>query len=180
MSTLKYVYKITVSLILILLTGCISVPDGISVIDNFELNRYMGKWYEIARLENHLEKGLSHVSAEYSINEDGSVKVLNSGYDAETVHQEQIEGKAYFVNSPQQGQLKVSFFGPFYASYNIIELDKQHYNYAMITGPDLEYLWILSRTPQLDKAVQDKLLEKAKHFGFATDQLIYVNQLLPK
>ncbi len=165
-------------ILLLLLTGCLGVPEGIKVVDGFELSRYLGKWYEIARLDHSFERGLERISAEYSMNPDGSVKVINSGFNTESGELDQAEGKAYFIDSPQKGSLKVSFFGPFYGSYNIIELDKKHYTYVMLTGPNRDYFWILSRTPTLPQATLDRLLEKAKQLGFATDQLIFPKQNL--
>jgi apolipoprotein D and lipocalin family protein len=176
MQALKLKSTITLYMVTVMLIGCLGVPEGIRVIDNFELNRYLGKWYEIARLDHPFERGMTQISAEYSLNEDGSVKVLNSGFKVETGVRDQAEGKAYFIDSPKQGSLKVSFFGPFYGSYNIIELDQQNYTYAMITGPDRDYLWILSRTPHMDQAILDQLVAQAKKLGFATEKLIYVNQ----
>lgn len=164
--------------LLLFLSACADIPAGIQAVDGFQLQRYLGKWYEIARLDHSFEKGLSAVTAEYSLREDGGVTVLNSGYDSEKQQRVSAEGKAYFVGSSSQGRLKVSFFGPFYAGYNIIALDKKHYRYAMIAGPSLDYLWILSRTPKLEKAVLEKLLQQAEQMGFATEQLIYVSQPL--
>lgn len=164
--------------LLLFLSACADIPAGIQAVDGFQLQRYLGKWYEIARLDHSFEKGLSAVTAEYSLREDGGVTVLNSGYDGEKQQRVSAEGKAYFVGSSSQGRLKVSFFGPFYAGYNIIALDKKHYRYAMIAGPSLDYLWILSRTPKLEKAVLEKLLQQAEQMGFATEQLIYVSQPL--
>lgn len=164
--------------LLLFLSACADIPAGIQAVDGFQLQRYLGKWYEIARLDHSFEQGLSAVTAEYSLREDGGVTVLNSGYDSEKQQRVSAEGKAYFVGSSSQGRLKVSFFGPFYAGYNIIALDKKHYRYAMVAGPSLDYLWILSRTPKLEKAVLEKLLQQAEQMGFATEQLIYVSQPL--
>lgn len=170
--------KLSSILLLLLLSGCLGIPEGLVVIDDFELSRYLGKWYEIARLDHSFERGLERISAEYSMNPDGSVKVINSGFNIESGELDQAEGRAYFIDNPHKGSLKVSFFGPFYGSYNIIDLDKEHYSYVMITGPNRDYFWILSRTPTLPKTLLDKLIEKAKHLGFATDQLIFANQQL--
>ena len=159
-----------------LLSGCTGTPDGLTVIDGFEVNRYMGTWYEIARLDHQFERGLNNISATYSLTEDDGVKVLNKGWNQADGKWEQAEGKAYFVEQSDKGHLKVSFFGPFYGGYNIIDLDKKDYAYSMITGPDKSYFWILSRTKQLPKATLDALIEKAKKMGFATDQFIFVNQ----
>ena len=158
------------------IAGCsTSPPAGINPVSPFEINRYLGKWYEIARLDHSFERGLEQVTAEYSLREDGSIRVINRGYNTSKQQWEEAEGRAKFVGSKDVGQLKVSFFGPFYGGYNIVELDP-NYQYVMIVGNDRDYLWILSRTPQLEAAVQQRLVEKAKSLGFATDKLIYVKQ----
>jgi len=106
-----------------LLAGCVGVPDGVKPVEKFQLERYLGKWYEIARLDHSFERGLSQVSAEYSLNAEGSVKVINRGFSDKDKKWKEAVGKAYFVKRPDQGFLKVSFFGPFYGSYIILELD---------------------------------------------------------
>jgi len=163
-------------LIAALLSACTGIPDGVTAINGFDINRYTGTWYEIARLDHRFERGLNNISATYTLKGDGSVKVLNKGWNQADGEWEQAEGKAYFVEQPDQGRLKVSFFGPFYAGYNIIALDKKDYAYSMVTGPDKSYLWILSRTRKMPKATLEALIEKAKQLGFATDKLIFVNQ----
>jgi len=163
-------------LLVSLLPGCTGIPDGVTAIDGFEINRYMGSWYEIARLDHRFERGLNKISATYTLRDDGGVNVINKGWNQADGKWEQAEGKAYFVEQPDKGRLKVSFFGPFYGGYNIIELDKKDYAYSMVTGPDKSYFWILSRTRQLPKATLDGLIEKAKKLGFATDKLIFVTQ----
>ncbi len=161
-------------LALSVLTGCTGIPEGLKAVDGFEVNRYLGTWYEIARLDHRFERGLEKISATYTLREDGGVDVLNKGWDVKAGEWSQAQGKAYFVEQPDKGMLKVSFFGPFYGGYNIIELDKQNYAYSMVTGPDRSYFWILSRTPQLPEAKLQALLKRAKALGFATDQLIFV------
>lgn len=163
------------SLSLVLLSACVSIPEGVKPIDNFELARYLGKWYEIARLDHSFERGLEQVSADYSLNTDGSVQVLNRGFNTTKQQWQEAEGRAQFVEAPQIGRLKVSFFGPFYGGYNIIELDKD-YQYALVVGNDRSYLWILSRTPHLDPTAQQHLIQRAQALGFATDKLILVKQ----
>jgi len=160
-------------LLLLTLAGCTGIPDGVVAVEDFELSQYLGTWYEIARLDHRFERGLSDIRADYSLNSDGSVKVLNSGYSAEAGERESAEGQAEFVETPTVGRLQVSFFGPFYGAYNIIALDKPGYRYAMIAGPDRDYLWILARDPQLPAATLKALLDQARTLGFATDQLIY-------
>lgn len=159
----------------ILLSACVTRPDNIVPVEHFDTAKYLGKWYEIARLEHSFEKGLSKVSAEYSLRDDGGLKVLNRGFNAaDNVWKESI-GKAYFVQQADQGFLKVSFFGPFYGSYIVFDLDP-NYQYSMVSGPDKSYFWLLSRTPRLDPALQQRLLDKAKFLGFDTSKLIMVNQ----
>ncbi len=158
------------------LTGCLGMPKSVKPVSDFELNKYLGTWYEIARLDHSFERGLSQVSAQYSLKEDGGVKVLNRGFsDADNKWQE-AEGKAYFVNNATEGYLKVSFFGPFYGSYVIFELDKDNYQYAFVSGPNLDYLWLLARTPTVSPEVMEKFIAMAKMRGFDTSKLIYVDQ----
>ena len=156
-----------------LLAGCTGIPEGIEPVDNFELEPYLGTWYEIARLDHSFERGLSNVSAQYSLREDGGVSVLNRGYRTEKGAWDEAAGKAYFVGDPSVGRLKVSFFGPFYGGYNVFELG-ENYEYSMIAGPDRSYLWILAREPQLPQAMLDELLAKAEAAGYDTSELIYV------
>lgn len=156
------------------LSGCLGAPDSVQVVQDFELERYLGRWYEIARLDHSFERGLSHVTAEYSLREDGGVTVVNRGFDAGKQRWNTAEGKAYFVGPPDVGQLKVSFFGPFYGAYNIIALDHLDYQWALVCGPDLEYLWLLSRSPQIPAALRETLLARAAAFGFDVDALIFV------
>lgn len=162
-------------LIAVIHFGCSGVPDGLQVVTGFEPDRYLGTWYEVARLDHRFERGMSNVTAEYSMLDDGGVRVVNRGYVAEKGEWNEATGKAYFVGSPDIGQLKVSFFGPFYGGYNIIELDKDSYQYALVAGPDRDYLWILARSPNLDPDVCLSLVNKAKKLGFPTDSLIYVD-----
>ncbi len=172
---MKKLFILLVSMIP-LLFGCTDIPEGIKAVDGFEVNRYLGTWYEIARLDHRFERGLNKISATYSLRPDGGVKVINKGWNEAKGKWEEAEGKAYFIDQPDQGRLKVSFFGPFYGGYNIFDLDKKEYAYAMISGPDKSYFWILSRTKQLPKATLESLIQEAKLAGFETDKLIFVNQ----
>lgn len=174
--------KIALSLCLACLASCMGVPEQVQVVDHVDANQYLGTWYEIARLDHSFERGLEQVTANYSKNTDGSIKVINRGFNPQKNEWKEAEGKAYFIEAPHAdgtylGKLKVSFFGPFYGAYNIMELDKPYYNYVMICGPDTEYLWILSRSPQLTYPIKQALMAKAKALGFNTDQLIHVNQV---
>ena len=157
-------------------SGCITgIPEGLAPVENFEIERYTGKWYEIYRLDHSFERDLTHVTATYTLQDDGSVKVENAGRKPGGVT-DIIEGRAEFQGDPTVGSLKVSFFGPFYGGYHIIALDQENYQYAMIAGPTYDFLWILSRTPQLDPAVAEMLLQQAEESGFAVDDLIFVEQ----
>ncbi|WP_370240213.1 lipocalin family protein [Marisediminitalea sp.] len=167
--------RVAILLFLLGLAGCTSVPEGVTPVTGFESERYLGTWYEIARFDHSFEEGLSRVTATYSKREDGGIRVLNKGYDAATGEWDEAEGKAYFVSDETTGHLKVSFFGPFYASYVIAELDKDNYQYSLVTGPDRSYLWILARQPTLSQDVLDELLSKAKSLGYATDEFIWVD-----
>ena len=158
------------------LVGCLGIPDGVEPVQEFEIDRYLGTWYEIARLDHSFERGLSNVTAEYSMRENGGVRVINRGFKVDSNQWKEAEGKAFFVDDKSLGKLKVSFFGPFYGAYNVIALDKQDYQWSLVVGPDTDYLWILSRTPVLDKTVLDQLLGEAKSKGFNTDELIFVSQ----
>ena len=155
--------------------GCTGIPENVSAVTGFDLNRYLGSWYEIARLDHSFERGLEQVTAEYSLREDGGINVVNQGFDSARKRWKRAEGRAYFIGSSDVGRLKVSFFGPFYGGYNIVELDKQHYNYSMICGPNKSYLWILARQPVVEQSIMDELLAKAAALGFDTDQLIFVD-----
>lgn len=160
----------------LMLSGCLGMPKSVNPVAEFELSRYLGKWYEIARLDHSFERGLEQVSAEYSLREDGGVLVKNRGYSTKKERWEEAIGKAYFVEESNQGYLKVSFFGPFYGSYVVFELDKENYQYAFVSGPDTSYLWFLSRTPSVDEALLARFIAKAQSMGFNTEDLIFVNQ----
>jgi apolipoprotein D and lipocalin family protein len=156
-----------------MLGGCLGMPAGVIPVKDFDVDRYMGKWYEIARLDHSFERGLEQVTAQYSKREDGGVTVINRGYSSSDSQWSEAEGKAFFVNEPVEAYLKVSFFGPFYGSYVVFELDKEAYQYAFISGPDASHLWFLSRTPQVDEAMMGRFVERAAALGFDTAQLIF-------
>lgn len=160
----------------VLLTSCLSVPEGIAPVNNFELDRYLGRWYEIARLNHSFEQDLDAVTAEYSVREDGGIRVINSGLNISSGEIQQAEGRAYFVDDPTVGHLKVSFFGPFFGSYVIFELDQEDYQYAFIAGNTTDYLWLLSRSPRVSQKLLEKFKERATELGFDLQELILVTQ----
>ena len=156
------------------LLGCVGTPDGVRPVQGFELDRYLGTWYEIARLDHSFERGLSNVTANYSLREDGGVRVINRGFDTAKGEWDEAEGRAYFVEEDDKGFLKVSFFGPFYGSYIVFELDQENYQYAFISGPNTSYLWLLAREPQIDAALLERFRSRATELGFDLSELIVV------
>ncbi|MEL4271355.1 lipocalin family protein [Shewanella xiamenensis] len=168
--------KLLLMISALVLTGCLGMPNYVEPVKDFKLDRYLGKWYEIARLDHSFERGLTQVSAEYSLKPDGGVKVINRGYSAAKQEWKEAEGKAYFVNGENEAYLKVSFFGPFYGSYVVFGIDQQNYQYAFISGPDTDYLWLLARTPTVSPEVIKQFVDMASARGFDTDSLIYVEQ----
>ncbi|PID27011.1 MAG: lipocalin [Candidatus Cloacimonadota bacterium] len=167
---------ITIIAITFLYFSCsfVSIPDGLKPVDNFEIKKYLGKWYEIARIDNRFEKNLIKKTAIYSLNDDGTIKVLNRGYNIVDKEWKEYERKAKFVQKRSLGRLKVSFFGPFYRGYNIIDIDKKGYEWSIASGPNRDYLWILSRKPRINDNLLMELLLKVEDFGYKTEDLIFV------
>lgn len=165
-----------IALLLLLFTGCAGAPEGIVAVDHFDLNRYLGTWYEIARIENRFERGSEQVSASYTLREDGKVKVLNRGYYPEKQQWKSAEGKAKFTGDPTVGAFAVSFFGPFYGGYNIFDLEREHYSWALVAGNSRDYLWILARKPQMDRALYSRLMAEAHAKGFDTLRVMKTRQ----
>lgn len=179
----KSLKLLTLSAVIVMLSGCsmltgltTGLPTGIKPINHFKLNQYLGTWYEIVRLDNSFERGLSKVTATYSLRDDGGVSVLNKGYNAKQKSWSEASGKAYFVHEDKNiGHLKVSFFGPFYASYVVVDTDTEHQQYAIVSGYNRDYLWLLSRTPSVSDEIMDKFMTLAKDKGFNMDELITVS-----
>ncbi len=162
-------------LLALTLAACATAPpDGVRPVTAFDLNRYLGQWHEIARLDHSFERGMRDVSATYSLQEDGSVKVVNRGYDTQRQAWKEAVGRAVFLGDSSTASLKVSFFGPFYGGYHVIALDQQHYRWSLVAGPDRDYLWILARDKTLPADVRERLLGEARALGFATEKLIWV------
>ncbi len=159
-----------------MLAGCLGMPDTVVPVQNFKLDRYLGKWYEIARLDHSFERGLEQVTAEYSLRDDGGVAVRNRGFSPEKNQWSEALGKAFFVRDADEAYLKVSFFGPFYGSYVVFELDQDDYQYAFVSGPDTSYLWLLARSPTVDADLLSRFVEQARALGFDTEKLVYVKQ----
>jgi apolipoprotein D and lipocalin family protein len=157
------------------ISGCVGIPDNVTAVNGFEVKRYLGTWYEIARLDHSFERGLSNVTATYTLRDDGGMDVLNKGFDRKAGKWKQAKGRGYLVSASDVGRLKVSFFGPFYGGYNIIALDKEDYSYALVCGLNRSYLWILARDKKLEKETLQDLVGLAKNLGFQTDELIFVD-----
>lgn len=153
--------------------SCVSIPKGATAVKPFDKSKYLGKWYEIARFDYRFEKNLNSVTATYSLRDDGLIKVDNRGYDFKKNKWKQSTGKAKFVSNPDEAKLKVSFFGPFYAGYNVIAIDKD-YQYALVAGRSLDYLWILSREKTIPDGIKDQYVKKAKDLGYKVEELIWV------
>ena len=150
-----------------------TIPKNAKAVTNFDKSKYLGKWYEIARLDFKYEKGLNNVTAEYSLNNNGTIKVDNKGYDVKKEKWEQSIGKAKFVKTDDVGMLKVSFFGPFYAGYNVVAVE-DNYKYALVVGENLKYMWILSRETTIPESIKADFLIKARESGFESSDLVWV------
>tara|TARA_B100000767_G_scaffold271915_2_gene298537 strand:+ start:1613 stop:2152 length:540 start_codon:yes stop_codon:yes gene_type:complete len=162
--------------IITLLSACTGVPVDIKPVDGFELQRYLGTWYEIARLDHSFERGLSQVTANYQLSDNATIEVINRGYDATNDRWNDAQGNAKLVSQSSQGHLKVSFFGPFYGSYVIFELDHDSYKYAFVTSYNKEFLWFLARTPVVDPALTEHFMQLVRRYGFDQQALIWVDQ----
>lgn len=158
---------------LLIINSCsVDIPKGATAVQNFKAEKYLGKWYEIARFDYRFEKNLNNVTANYSKNADGSIKVVNRGYDYVKKEWKQSEGEARFVNQPTEARLKVSFFKPIWSGYNVIDL--VDYKYALVAGNSLKYLWILSREKTVPEDITARFLKKAEDLGYETENLIWV------
>lgn len=152
-----------------------SPPAGLAAVEPFELTRYLGKWYEIARLDHSFERGMSDVSATYALRPDGSVEVINRGYDVARQDWRQATGRALFTGPSERASLKVSFFGPFYGGYHVVALDPD-YRWALVVGPDRDYFWVLARERVLAPELRARLLARSRALGIDVDRLIWVAQ----
>lgn len=175
MKTSKIIWAAaSAALVSLYFTSCsVTIPEGVEAVKPFDQQRYLGKWYEIARLDFKHEKNLNQVTAEYSLNKDGSIKVRNRGYNYVKNKWAESIGKAKFVNADKNdGRLKVSFFGPFYAGYNVVAIDPD-YKYALVFGNNLDYMWILSRSVSIPENIKTDYLDKAKRTGYKIEDLVW-------
>lgn len=157
------------------LLSCKTTQD-LPTVEEVDINKYLGVWYEIARLPNSFEKGLECVTATYSLKSNGKIEVLNKGHHIEKERvSKTAKGTAWVPDNSYPGRLKVTFFWPFSGSYYIMSLD-ENYQYALVGDPSRKYLWVLSRTKVLDDAIYSKLMDHAKSNGFDVDQVIKIDQ----
>lgn len=158
-----------------LMFGKLGIPEGMNAVTPFDIKRFEGTWYEIARLDHGFEKNMTHVSYTYTLTEGDDFKVENKAFDTKQGQWHSSAGKGGLVESPNIGRLKISYFGPFYGSFNIIAMDP-NYGWAMVTGPNARYFWILSRNKTLDNKIMQDLVRKAVSMGFKLEKLIQVDQ----
>ena len=171
---------LTASLFIILLVaGCTGRPEGVEPVSGFHVSRYTGVWYEIMRLDHSFERGLTNVTATYNLRDDGTVGVVNRGFDRDKCAWDDVEGTAEFQGDETVASLSVTFFWPFAGGYHVFELDRENYAFAVVSGPNRSYLWILARRPDLPLATRNDLVAKARDNGFAVDELILVDQSDP-
>ncbi|MCM2309778.1 MAG: lipocalin family protein [Steroidobacteraceae bacterium] len=156
-----------------LLAGCAQIPDGVQAVGDFDAERYLGQWYEVARLDHRFERGMDNVTATYTARDDGGIDVVNRGYVRAKGEWEEARGRARFVGPRDQGMLEVSFFGPFYGGYNVVDLDPD-YQLSLVAGPSRKYLWILARQPNPPRDAVDRVVQRASELGFDTSALIWV------
>ena len=171
--------KLKTILPLLLLGACTGIPDGVTPINGFDSARYLGTWYEIKRLDHRFERGLDNVTATYSARDDGKLDVLNRGLKRDTCEWDEAKGVARFLGARDVGSLGVTFQWPFEGGYHILALDKENYGWALVSGPDRGYLWILSRTPALPAETLQMLEDKARSLDYPVDELITVKQDAP-
>ncbi|MDG1013086.1 MAG: lipocalin family protein [Luminiphilus sp.] len=174
LSTTTFKYLSFSLLILTALSACTGMPDGVEPVTGFDKSRYLGTWHEIARLDHSFERDLVDVKAEYSLRDDGAVRVINSGTDSTTGERKVAEGHAKFVGDDGTAHLKVSFFGPFYGSYIVFELDPD-YRYAFVAGYNTNYLWLLARETNISEDTRKRFTDRARALGFAVDDLVWLH-----
>lgn len=172
-TAMKRFYLLLIIGTLINLSSCSTIPKDATAVKPFYKEKYLGKWYEIARLDFKFEKNLNNTTAEYSLREDGKIKVDNKGYNTKKEKWQQAIGKAKFVGDENVAMLKVSFFGPFYSGYNVIEID-ENYKYALVAGKNKKYLWLLSRETTIPENIKQNYLKVAQNIGYDTNALLWI------
>ena len=162
-----------------LVSGCTGIPKGVEPVHSFDVQRYKGEWFEIMRLDHSFERGLTNVTATYTLRNDGSVGVLNKGFDRKNCRWKEADGRAVFQGDRDTASLSVTFFWPFAGGYHVFALDQPDYGWALISGPSRNYLWILARQPNLSADIRNRLVDQARSLGFPVDDLILVDHDKP-
>lgn len=173
-------FKVITILLAGVLAGCVTYGKNTSQpaivpVKHFKADRYLGKWYEVGRVENRFERGMIKTTAEYSLNNDGTIKVVNGGFDPAQNKYRDVTGKAKFTRGRDEAALKVSFFGPFYGAYNVVALD-DNYQWAIVSGSSKKYFWVLSRKPNLTASLKAKAIAVAKDLGIDPQNIKWVPQ----
>lgn len=169
-----------VAFMMLLIGACTGHPDGVQPVRDFQADRYLGTWYEIARLDHSFERGLTNVTAVYDRRPDGTLSVVNSGFNPKDCAWKRAEGSARFQGDPSVASLSVTFFWPFAGGYHVFALDKADYGWAVVAGPNRDYLWILARSPTLPEPVRADLVARAAALGFDAKGLIMVDHGQPR
>lgn len=173
---MKVLYSFVLGCMAFFVSACSTTLDSdVIPVSDFKADRYLGQWFEIARIENRFEKNLNQVTANYSYRDDGGIKVVNRGFNTKKQKWKDAVGKAYFVGDETKGHLKVSFFGPIYGPYVVFELD-ENYQYSFVTNHNKKYLWLLSRQAQITPELKEKFINRINAMGFNTDKLVWVEQ----
>ncbi len=173
------VARATAAVLLLFASGCTGHPDGVEPVRSFDATRYLGKWYEVMRLDHSFERGLTNVTASYTARDDGSIGVVNRGFDRSACRWREASGRAVFQGSRDTASLSVTFVWPFAGGYHVFALDRQDYQWAVVSGPTRGYLWILARRPDLPVETRDALVAEARTRGFPVDELILVDHSRP-
>lgn len=175
---MKNIIKATLPLLLTVFGCAASNYPPLDVVDRVDIQKYLGKWYEIARLPFSQQEGCSCTTAEYELIDETTIRVINKCIKNGEL--DDATGKAFVVEGSNNAKLRVQFFWPFRGDYWIIELDKENYQYAVVGTPSRKYLWILSRTPKMDESIYNSLLEKISAKGFDINKLIITKQDCPQ
>ena len=161
--------------ILIFLSGCATKPLNINPIQNFDVNKYMGRWYEIARIDSFLKDGMDYVYSDYHLDKDGTISVLSSGLKAGDSTREYVEGEADLAKGRKTGFLEISFIRPFYSDYIVFKVDGD-YQYSYVGGSDKNHIWLFSKTPTVPEDIREDFLARANSLGYDVTKLVWVQQ----
>lgn len=168
------IWSILILSLMISFVGCIDEKQHppLATVSRVDINRYLGLWYEIARIDHSFQKDCVASTAEYSLRPDGSIKVVNKCRKKDIQGElASVEGKAWVIDKDTNAWLKVQFFWPFRGDYVIIDLDGKDYSYAVVGHPSRDYLWVLSRVPQMDDGTYREILNKISQQGYDINRI---------